>query len=155
MKKEPFIILNRIKTPDGKVLTSYHRHNFVYHQSEDGESYFIDGGTDYVRGGNLHLCENLSVYSDAPFEQVRKSYHRGFAHKKGKVMVPLFKMTNEWVTNLKPYFEGVLVELKKANYNDDAERVEYFIDMIEKEIEYRKENNINIEKINVRNLDVL
>jgi len=42
------IVLNRIKTPDGTILTSYHRHNYVSH-IDNGELYAVDGGNDYLR----------------------------------------------------------------------------------------------------------
>ena len=40
------IILNRIQTPDGTVLTSYYRHDYKSYQDKNGETYIVDGGND-------------------------------------------------------------------------------------------------------------
>ena len=48
MFDEEKIVANRIRTPDGTILESKHRHDFV---SCSCESIFIDGGTDYIRAG--------------------------------------------------------------------------------------------------------
>ena len=48
-KEEPVLILSRIQTPDGTVLTSYHRHDYVTHTDANGEEYCLDGGNDYQR----------------------------------------------------------------------------------------------------------
>jgi len=37
---EKKIILNRIKTPDGTILTSYHRHDYI--------EYIDDNGLEYI-----------------------------------------------------------------------------------------------------------
>lgn len=57
------ILVNGIRTPDGTEIFSRHRHDFVGHDDADGNSYFVDGGTDYLRRvGDWDKCEDLSVY---------------------------------------------------------------------------------------------
>ena len=43
------IVLNSIMTPDGTVLISHHRHDYVTHLDKNGELYLVDGGTDYLK----------------------------------------------------------------------------------------------------------
>jgi len=69
------LILNRIRTPDGTILTSYHRNDYVTHLDLNGARYAIDGGLDYLKR-NLSLeYEELSVYDNASFEIVRLSFN--------------------------------------------------------------------------------
>jgi len=72
------LILNRIQTPDGTILTIYHRHDYKEHVDKNGETYFVDGGLDYQRTSvNKEEADDLSLYDDQPFEIVRKTLHWG------------------------------------------------------------------------------
>jgi len=68
------LVYNAIRTPDGTVLESLHRHNFKAHEDANGQTYILDGGLDYIRRSvNLEApAEDLSVYIDDPQEQVGK-----------------------------------------------------------------------------------
>jgi hypothetical protein len=71
---------------------------------------FIDGGLDYRRFGgvNLELVEDLSVYSDAPFETIRQFLFRGGRGKSGKeelTYVLLKDMDINWLENVIKYEE--------------------------------------------------
>ena len=44
------ILSNRMRTPDGTILESKHRHDYVTHLDANGREYMLDGGLDYVRG---------------------------------------------------------------------------------------------------------
>ena len=44
---EKKLILSRIRTPDGTILTSYHQHDYVTHTDKNGETYMLDGGSEY------------------------------------------------------------------------------------------------------------
>ena len=56
------LVLNSIKCPDGTILESRYRHNFVRHVQEDGREYFVDGGFEYQRIGHSDDdYENLSL----------------------------------------------------------------------------------------------
>ena len=59
------LILNRIKTPDGTILTSKYTHDFIMYEDKNGKSYGVDGGMSYAkRIGDTNECEDLSVYVD-------------------------------------------------------------------------------------------
>lgn len=70
------IIRNAIRTPDGTVLRSYHRHDYKEHVDEvSGEIYVVDGGNDYIRRSiNDVPAESLDVYLTDPFEDVREAF---------------------------------------------------------------------------------
>lgn len=87
----PRIVLNRIRTPDGTVLTSYYRHDYQTYTDKNGHTYMVDGGTDYLRRSvNKEApAEELSVYADAPFEVIRKSYHWGTNDNGNRVWKPI------------------------------------------------------------------
>ncbi len=78
------ILLNRIKTPDGTILTSYNRHNYVeYKDTLTKEVLMVDGGTDYLRR-NVGTYEELSVYDDGSHITRRSAVHWGTRGKDGK-----------------------------------------------------------------------
>jgi hypothetical protein len=80
------IISNKIKTPDGTILQSFHRHDYKTYIDANGFEYMVDGGTDYLRRTLIeeYPYEELSVYSDAPFETIRQELHWGTRGKDGK-----------------------------------------------------------------------
>lgn len=63
--KEKKLIRNAIQCPDGTIIESKHRHDFVLHRQEDGREYFVDGGLDYQRiGYSDNEYKNLSEYGE-------------------------------------------------------------------------------------------
>lgn len=79
------LIHNSIQTPDGTILTSSHRHDYVTHLDKNGETYFLDGGTEgYTRTSiNKVPAKNLSLYSDDAHEKLREVISRGSRGKNG------------------------------------------------------------------------
>jgi len=69
------ILVNRIRTPDGTVLTSHSRHDFIEYTDKNGEVYMVDGGNAYLR---RNVCKEayseLTVYSDTPHEEKREAF---------------------------------------------------------------------------------
>ena len=130
---EKKIILNRIKTPDGTILTSYHRHDYIEYIDDNGLEYMVDGGTWYLRR-NIHKdfpYEELSVYEDDPFEIIRESLHWGSYGKKMDqplTWIRLCDMESDHIKNCIVYIKNV-----------DSMHKHFFI----KELKYRKIYKIN------------
>lgn len=94
------IVLNRIKTPDGTILTSWSRHDYKVYTDANGHEYMIDGGQTYLRRSAPKDApyEELSVYDTDPFEVIRESLHWGTMGKDGTKelhWVPLHKMDTD------------------------------------------------------------
>ena len=76
MMSEARIVSNRIRTPDGTILESMHRHDYVTYLDANGKEYMVDGGLDYLRR-NVHddaPYEELSVYDDALHVEIRNVF---------------------------------------------------------------------------------
>lgn len=84
MTTEKRILLNRIKTPDGTILTSYNRHDYVtYKDTITKEVLMVDGGTDYLRR-HVGTYDELSVYDDGSHLTRREAVHWGTRGKDGQ-----------------------------------------------------------------------
>ena len=82
---EKYLVYSAIKCPDGTILESKHVHDYVTHLDKNKETYILDGGTDYIRRSvNIVEAEDLSLYSDAPHEQIREKISRGSRGKSGR-----------------------------------------------------------------------
>lgn len=135
MKEDRILLVNSIQTPDGTILVSRHRHDFVKHlDAVTNTEYIIDGGGDYLRwipGGDY---KDLSVYSDDPHEKIRKGVERGGRGINGDeplTYVTLDKINDAWLAAIITYEE----EHRPGNF---------YLPIYRKEVEYRKENNITV-----------
>ena len=78
------LLYNAIKTPDGTILESRHRHDYKSYVDSNGETYVTDGGLSYTRRSvNKEPYEELSVYTDDPHEKIREVFSWGSRGKKG------------------------------------------------------------------------
>jgi hypothetical protein len=78
------IIRNAIVTPDGTLLVSRHTHDYVGHTDKNGEYYFTDGGTDYIRrSANVTREMERDVYSDDCHTIVREYLEWGTYGRSG------------------------------------------------------------------------
>lgn len=137
---ENFIVYNAIRTPDGTILESKHRHDYVSHiDSLNNQQYVVDGGYDYLRRSipvGLPYDE-LSLHASSPFEELRKVLKRGTYGKNGDEelkFIPLSEMSDEHVKNCIKY-----------NINNNGVFSNNVI-IYYRELYYRCENNITIEE---------
>ena len=112
--EEPFLIANRIQTPDRTILWSRYGHDYVEYTDKNGETYVIDGGTYYQHGTvNKIPAKNLSVWSDAPFEEIRQVMLRDtFTINRERIWVPLYKMNNLHLIGVLDYHEELGIKSK-------------------------------------------
>ena len=124
------IVANKIMTPDGTILQSYHRHDYKTYIDKNGLEYMVDGGLTYLRR-NVHDTfpyTELSLTIDSDFLLIRKEFHwgtRGVDGKQPLTWVPLCDLTTE-------HIGAIIFDVKLPQWLDD---------LFEKELEYR-ENNV-------------
>jgi hypothetical protein len=83
------IILNRIQTPDGTILTSRHVHDYATHTDKNGEEYMVGGGFHYLRRNkNIESFKELSLDSSQPFKVIREKLEWGVNYDKDMVRLP-------------------------------------------------------------------
>jgi len=123
------IVYNSITCDEcNETIVSYHRHD--YKTCSCPNEAMVDGGTEYLRYGakNMSKIKVFTVYTDDDFDIVRKHATRGSRGPNGDQplsWIAISDMDDE-------YLEAVL-EYGGADWH---------LDLIKKEIEYRKENNI-------------
>lgn len=71
------LIRNAIQTPDGTILVSRNRHDYQKHTDDNGKSYVVDGGLDYVRASVHDDQISLAVYDTDQFNVIRESLEWG------------------------------------------------------------------------------
>jgi hypothetical protein len=108
------LVYNAIQTPDGTIIQSKHRHDFVTHEDKNGKRYMIDGGLDYCRrsnnGDEVSLC--LTVLD--PIEKIREVFTWGRNYNEKMERLP----ATEWVL-LKDLNEGHLDALCTGKYSPE------------------------------------
>jgi hypothetical protein len=85
------ILANRIQTPDGTILESQHRHDYVTHIDSNGHMYSTDGGLSYTRRAyspDAPAYKDLSVYSDDSHETIRNGFSWGAIYDKDMNLLP-------------------------------------------------------------------
>ena len=55
------LVYNAIQTPDGTIIESKYRHNYVTHKDANGNTYAVDGGLDYLRRAGPLDYKELSI----------------------------------------------------------------------------------------------
>lgn len=123
------ILVNMIRTPDGTILQSRHRHDYVTYTDKNGLQYMVDGGLDYLRRNvhHEHPYEELSLYEEDPIEIIRERFDWGTYGKDGKqpfTRILLKDMTEEHIQAILET-QRLLVSVQN---------------MFHRELIYRKEN---------------
>lgn len=125
------LLLSRIKTPDGTVLISRHRHDFVCYTDANGKEYCLDGGYDYQRVIADDDWEDASIYSDSDFELIRSNIYRG----------------TYGINGTEPYKEVLVKDIDDSwlvaiiKYEKEYRPNNPFIEVFLKEAHYRKLTN--------------
>lgn len=123
------IISNSIRTPDGTVISSNHRHDYNTHEDNNGEMYVVDGGLDYIkRNVNVVPAEELSLYDDSPYELIRENMVRW--NQRTSTYVLICDIDDSWLNNI---IEHYIV------LDDNA----FILEIALKERAFRRELTIN------------
>ena len=132
--KPSHIVSNRIKTPDGTILISRHRHDFVgYTDKVTGGYYAVDGGHEYTKRCFDGRYEELTVYDTDNFELIRNTMEWGTYGIKGDQPLQyrtLCHMSNSHIAAI------VKTQLHIPEW---AKKI------FKKELTYRAKKNIDIE----------
>jgi len=91
------IVYSAMRTPDGTIIESKHRHDYVTHLDANGKEYMIDGGLDYVRRSANGDEELLTVTLSDTHDMVRSHMTWGTYGKNGDqplTYVKLMDMTD-------------------------------------------------------------
>lgn len=125
------LVANKIRTPDGTILQSYHVHDYRVHKDANGLEYMVDGGLEYLRR-NIHPDApyvELSVYDTDPFDMIRLAFCWGTRGKNGDQ--PL-----KWVAL------GLLeTDHIKAIIETQDHVPEHLLNIFKRELEWRKNDN--------------
>jgi hypothetical protein len=133
MTTESKLLLNRIKTPDGTILTSYNRHNYVeYKDTITKEVLMVDGGTDYLRR-NMGTYEELSVYDDGTHLTRRSAVHWGTRGKDGRqplVYKPIKDLDSDHIEailktqhQISDFYKEIFKDELKYRFDEQAEKL--------------------------------
>lgn len=128
MKRQ--IVLNKLKCLQCEVvLISHNRHDYKVCSCSNETT--IDGGTDYLRygGKDMSKIELQTVFADDDFELVRISAERGHRGADGQQPLTYIKLADMTLEHLKA------VKVYGGS--------KWHIDLIKKEIKYRKDANSN------------
>lgn len=123
------LIYSAIQTPDGTILQSRHRHDYVSHEDANGETYVLDGGVSYIRRSiNTIPAKELFLYADDPHEKVREFVERGGRGKNGDEELKYVKLKDiddEWL-------EAII------DYEETYRPNNIFLEIYKNEVEWRK-----------------
>jgi len=123
------LLRNAIKTPDGTILESRHRHDFKEYEDKNGWVYMVDGGLDYVRRtiNKNAPSTDLSLSEDDPHFFLRDYVTWGTYGIAGDQ--PLFYIT---IANMSDGHLQAVLDTQKNMYPQVR-------DLMQAELEYRDE----------------
>lgn len=127
------VVYSALRTPDGTVLESQHRHDFKTYTDANGKQYMIDGGLEYVRSSANGDEEYITITLDDPHEQVREVVKWGTRGKNGDEPFRKVKLSEMSNAHIKAVIENqptMYPAFKRAMMN---------------ELTYRDANSIFIE----------
>jgi hypothetical protein len=119
------IISSRLQTPDGTVLHSKHRHDYVTHTDVNGKEYMLDGGYDYIRCSANGDEKMLTVYTDDSHEIIRQSATWGTFGKNGDEPYKVVKIADMDPYHLRACLDTQKKTMRPALYKVMQDEVEY------------------------------
>lgn len=158
--KNKILLVNKIRTPDGTIIQSKNRHDYVTYTDKNGATYMVDGGCNYLKRNyfpdnrtrfqkivdkvkkffGLRIRESISyieesLYNTDSIKELREWIYRAGFGKDGRCgyrEVLLKNMSNSWIDNVIEYEEN----LRPTNK---------FISVFYRELQHRIDNSIYIE----------
>ncbi len=127
------IFKNSIITPDGTELISKDRHDYVVYKDKNGQVFGIDGGNEYLRRTHdaVNCGIDTSITSDSKIEEIREVFKWGSYGKEGKDQLKV-----RFLKELSNSHIEAILKIDKL--------YEKLKEVFERELEYRKKNNINL-----------
>ena len=118
------ILSSKMKTPDGTILESAFRHDYVTHTDANGKEYMLDGGCDYVRCSANGDEEMLTVTSDDSHEVLREVVKWGTYGKQGDETLVHVKIADMSTQHLQACLDTQKT-MRPALYKVMQDEVEY------------------------------
>ena len=119
------ILSNRMCTPDGTVLHSAHRHDYVTHTDANGKEYMLDGGCNYVRCSANGDEEMLTVTSDDSHEVIREAVTWGTYGKNGDQPLKYVAIADMDTAHLQACLNTQKSTMRPALYKVMQDELEY------------------------------
>jgi len=127
--EKPEILSSQLKTPDGTILESLHRHDYVTHMDANGKEYMLDGGVEYVRHSAHGDEELLTLMSDDDHEVIREVVTWGTYGREGDQLITHVKIADMDDDHLQACLDTQKATMRPAMYK-----------VMQDELEYRNEN---------------
>lgn len=134
------LVFNAIKTPDGTLVISRHRHDFVTHQDKNGFRYSVDGGLEYLRRSwpdQAPEYQEASVYIEDGIEKIREVIEWGTNGVDGKEPFRLIKLKDMDTSHI------------QACLDTQMNMHPHFREAFCMELQYRKEALLGLEQSKV------
>ena len=126
------ILSNKMRTPDGTVLHSVHRHNYVTHTDANGKEYMLDGGWDYVRRSVNGDEKLLTVWSDDSHEVIREVVTWGTYGREGDQLITHVKIADMYDDHLQACLDTQEATMRLALYKVMQDELEYRKNLIKR-----------------------
>ena len=123
------ILSSQLKTPDGTILESLHRHDYVTHKDANGKEYMLDGGCAYIRRSINGDEELLTVTTDDSHSVIREAVTWGTYGKNGDEPFKRVKLANMTDDHIAACIETQMATMLPALY-----------EVMQNELEFRNEN---------------
>ena len=119
------ILCNKMLTPDGTILHSVHRHDYVTHTDANGKEYMLDGGLTYVRHSAHGDEEMFTLMSDDSHEVIREVVTWGTYGREGDQLITHVKIVDMDTEHLQACIDGMRRYPRPAMYKVMQDELQY------------------------------